>query len=155
MTNAAAGLDEMLRAAGAAWDRPEEAKALLDRALAEHPDAEDAFVAAYRFHFYRNELVPALSLAERCAERALGDLGLPPDLDALQPDGTDFSDPARPRHRFLLFALHARAYLLARLGWHEDADAAFSVVARLDPADRIGAAHWQGVLRRGPDADAD
>lgn len=146
-------LDELLRAAGAAWDRPAEAKALLDRALAEHPEAGEAFIAAYRFHFYRNELLPALSLAERCAERTLRDLGLPADLAALQADGTDFSDPARPRHRFLLFALHARAYLMARLGWHADADAAFSVVARLDPADRIGAAHWQGVLRAGPDAD--
>lgn len=146
-------LDELLRAAGASWDRPDEAKALLDRALAEHPDAEEAFVAAYRFHFYRNELRPALKLAEQCAARALRDLGLANDPGALPADGTDYSDPARPRHRFLLFALHARAYLLARLGQHAEADAAFSIVSRLDPADRVGAAHWQGVLRRGPGGD--
>ena len=149
------GLDALLRAAGDAWDRPEAARTLLERAMAEHPEAEAAFVAAYRFHFYRNELQAALALAERCAERVLVELGHPPDVAALAPDGTDFADPGRPRHRFLLFALHARAYVLARLGWHEQADAAFGVVARLDPADRIGALHWQGVLRRGPDPEAD
>ena len=149
-------LTSLLNDVGRAWETPEEARRLVEAALLAYPDAEDAYVAAYRFYFYRNELPAAISIAEQCLRRVLAELSLPADwrdLSASNAQGVDFSDPAMPRHRFLLFALNAYAYLLARLGKHADADAAFAVVARLDPADRIGATRLRQVLQRGPDPD--
>jgi len=148
-------LEALLRQAGDAWSRPEEASRLIERALKEYPDEEAAFVAAYRFYFYRNDLPRALGIAEQCLTRIQGELGLPPDWQRLAPGQIDFADPGLPRHRFLLFALNAYAYLLARLGRNAEADQAFAVVSRLDPADKVGAARLQAVLRRGPDADDD
>jgi len=148
-------LDALLRQVGDAWSSPDQARGLIERALAEYPDEEEAFVAAYRYYFYRNDLPSALGIAEQCLSRIQHELALPPDWRQLEPGTIDFADPGLPRHRFLLFALNAYAYLLARLGRHADADQAFAVVSRLDPADKVGAARLQSVLRRGPDADED
>lgn len=149
-------LDQLLHAAGAAWDRPDDARRLLDQALAAYPDDEAAYIAAYRFHFYRNEFAAALAIAERCLSRVLAELALPADWRSLVASDVDFTDLSLPRHRFLLFALNAYAYLLARLGRLDEADTAFAVVASLDPADRIGAARLRSVLQRGAnDTEAD
>lgn len=148
-------LDRLLHDAGRAWDQPERARALIDQALREFPDDEAAYVAAYRFHFYRNDLGRALTIAETCLVRIQAELGLPADWRTLTSDGSDFTDFERPRHRFLMFALSAYAYLLARLGRQTDADLAFAVLVRLDPADRFGAARLRQVMSRGPDAETD
>jgi len=148
-------LDALLRQVGDAWSSPDQARRLIKRALAEYPDEEEAFVAAYRYFFYRNDLTSALGIAEQCLARIQHELDLPSDWRQLEPGQIDFAEPGLPRHRFLLFALNAYAYLLARLGRNAEADQAFAVVSRLDPADKIGAARLQAVLRRGPDADDD
>lgn len=146
-------LDHLLREVGHAWDDPVLSRALIDQALRTYPDAEDAYVAAYRFHFYRNDLASAMLIAEQCLTRICAELNLPDDWQSLQAGGIDFSDPANPRHRFLLFALNAYAYVLARLNRPAEADLAFAVVSRLDPGDRVGAGRLREVLRRGPDPD--
>lgn len=146
-------LDALLRQVGDAWSTPDQARSLIKRALRDYPDEEEVFVAAYRYYFYRNDLPSALGIAERCLIRIQHELGLPPDWRQLVSGNVDFADPDLPRHRYLLFALNAYAYLLARLGRNADADQAFAVVSRLDPADKVGAARLQGVLRRGPDVD--
>lgn len=148
-------LDALLRQAGDAWSSPDAARHLIERALKEYPDEEEAFVAAYRYFFYRNDLTSALGIAEQCLARILHELNLPSDWRRVDRGEIDFADAGLPRHRFLLFALNAYAYLLARLGRNAEADQAFAVVSRLDPADKVGAARLQAVLRRGPDADDD
>lgn len=148
-------LDRLLGDVGRAWERPEQAQVLIERALRDFPDEEEAYVAAYRFYFYRNDLSRALAVAEDCLARVLGELGLPADWRNLSNDGSDFTDFERPRHRFLMFALSAYAYLLARLRRHADADLAFAVLVRLDPADRFGAARLRQVMSRGPDPESD
>lgn len=148
-------LDRLLQDAGRSWDQPEQARALIEQALRDFPDEEAAYVAAYRFYFYRNDLTRALVVAETCLARILDELGLPADWRKLTGDGSDFTDFERPRHRFLMFALSAYAYLLARLGRQTDADQAFAVLIRLDPADRFGAARLRQVTGRGPDAESD
>ena len=148
-------LETLLRQVGEAWSSPDEASSLILRVLKEYPDEEEAFVAAYRYYFYRNDLPSALHIAEQCLSRIQHELNFPLDWRQIEPGNIDFAEPNRPRHRFFLFSLNAYAYLLARLGRNTDADQAFAVVSRLDPTDKIGAARLQAVLRRGPDADTD
>ena len=146
-------LQQCLRDVGAAWENPDEARRLINDVLQAFPDEEDAYVAAYRYFFYRNELPAALAIAEQCLGRICAELTLPLDWRAIDAGGVDFSDPAQPRYRFLLFALNAYAYLLARLGRLAEADLAFAKVHALDPSDRIGAGRLRGVVQRGPDDD--
>lgn len=146
-------LDQLLREAGRSFDQPEIAQRLIEQALREFPGEEDAYVAAYRFYFYRNDLKRAVAIAESCLSGTLAELGLSPDWRALSPDGSDFTDFDRPRHRFLLFALSAYGYLLARLGRHEEAEGAFAVLIWLDPLDRFGASRLRDVMRQGPADD--
>jgi len=120
-------LEALLRQAGDAWSRPEEASRLIERALKEYPDEEAAFVAAYRFYFYRNDLPRALGIAEQCLTRIQGELGLPPDWPRLAPGQIDCADPRFPPSRLPPRARHAYAPPLAGAGsnvqpstWGED-----------------------------------
>ena len=146
-------LDALLQEAGRTWDDPPCARALIEQALRDFPDAEAAYVAAYRYYFYQHDHLRAVEIAEQCLVRLQAELGLPDDWRTLTANGQDFADFERPRHRFLLFALSAYAYLLARLGRQAEADQAYAVLRGLDPADRFGADRWRAVLSGGPDAD--
>ena len=148
-----------VQAAGALWDAPEQAEAILLAALDASPESEMILVALYRFYFYRGEWLKAIALAERCITHSAKTLGIDSDwrmvCDAARvaDDGLDFADYALPQHRFYLFSLNAYGYLLARVGRLADSEAVLSAVKRRDPQDRIGGGRLLDVVRTGPDLE--
>ncbi len=55
------------------------AEAHLWQAKAAAPDHPAVLIGLYRFYFYKNRLVEALSMARACLEKAARDNGLAPD----------------------------------------------------------------------------
>ncbi len=137
-----------LVAAGASWADEETAEAYLRDALRLAPDALAVRIGAYKFYFYRHRLEEALPYALGCMELAARRLQLPHDWHDVRPDDAAFSQIER-WPRLYVQSLIAYGYSLLRLGRLDDGRAALAHAARLDPADRFGAARLVAVVDRG------
>lgn len=150
------GVEDALRAAGAARQRPDEAMAALARAERLAPEHPAVLIALYRDHFYGHRLRAARAVARRALTVGAAALGLPAVWRQV---------PAQPlpgarhdvRTRFYLFALKGYAYLSLRLGDGSEAADALALLRRLDPNDCVGAALLERVRLRSlqPEEDDD
>ncbi len=84
-----AGLPEAaerhLRLAATSYRDDEVAESHLWQAKAAAPDHPAVLIGLYRFYFYKNRLVEALSVARACLEKAAKDNGLSPDWREVRP----------------------------------------------------------------------
>lgn len=131
-------------AAGRLRHRPDEARALLERARAAAPTHPAPLIALYRFYFYGHQLAQARTVGEAALAIARAALGprfgdVPPDSEAVRYDAAV---------RFYLFVLKGLAYLNLRLGDADAARAQLNELRHLDPEDRVGGALLMHVLVR-------
>ncbi len=153
-----AGLPEAaerhLRLAATSYRDDEAAESHLWQARAAAPDHPAVLIGLYRFYFYKNRLVEALSVARACLEKAAKDNGLPPNWREVRSTDAEFADFGAVLPRFYLFSLKGYAYLNMRLGNVEEGRAAVAKLLELDPSDKTGANVLLGVLdRMGRDDD--
>lgn len=143
---AAAG--ECLKMAAQSYADPEQAEALLHRALTQAPQHPAVYIAMYRFHFYGGRIREALPYASLCLALAGRELGLADDWRTVAAGDAGFGDMGAFAPRFFLFSLKAYGYLHMRLGNLDEGRRAIGKVLQLDPGDRVGASVLQGVLDR-------
>ena len=153
-----AGLPEAaerhLRLAASFYRDEDVAESHLWQAKAAAPDHPAVLIGLYRFYFYKNRLVEALSVSRACLEKAAKDNGLSPDWREVRSTDAAFADFGAVLPRFYLFTLKGYAYLNMRLGHIEEGRAAVAKLLELDPGDKIGAKVLLGVLdRMGRDDD--
>jgi len=124
----------------AAWAGalPRKVEALLWTAHALDPACLAVYYALYRFLFRQGTLgeaerVTRLGLAEAARQAAIS-----ADWQALESDSCDWSDTRAPQH-FYLFSLKALAFISLRRQQFDQARELLAVLARLDPADHVGA----------------
>lgn len=140
-----------LQKAAASYHQDEVAESFLSQAYARAPDHPAVHIALYRFYFYKNRLVEALKVAERCLAKTAVDLGLPCDWREVQPDHSAFAGHEKsyaPAPRFYLFTLKGCAYLNMRLGYLEHGEALLAKLIALDPTDKLNGSVLRGVLDR-------
>jgi len=126
---------------------PPGAMAALMRAQALAPGHPAVLIALYRHHFFGHRHAPARDIARRGLVVAAQALDLPVawrDVPrrALPNARTD------ARTRFYLFLLKGYAYLSLRLGDDTEARDALSLLAALDPDDRVGGSVIEAVRVR-------
>ncbi len=113
-------------------------------------------IALYRFYFYRHRLQDALDVAVRCLLKVAGDLGLPEDWRAVQPEQAKFAGPEYEIvPRFYLYTLKGCAYLNMRLGRLQTGGEMLAQLRRLDPRDRLGGSVLADVLAHIGESDDD
>ncbi|MCC7184274.1 MAG: hypothetical protein IT509_11995 [Rhodocyclaceae bacterium] len=147
--------DELLARARAAWHDVPAATALLAKALAAAPDCLPLHYARYKFHSSHGQYALAEAAARAALAEAARQAGISADWRTLDrtadPDAIDWADVHGAAH-FYLFTLKALAYLRLRRGDHAEAGALLDTLARLDPADRVGAAVTRSLLQSVADA---
>jgi tetratricopeptide (TPR) repeat protein len=143
-----------LHLAARSYERPAEAEAYLQQALALAPDHIAVHLGLYRFYFYQNRLEQARDCAVRCLQWAAAENRLTPDWRQVGSTDADFGSYEAAAPRFYLFALKAYGYVQMRLGALDEGRAAIAKVLELDPSDKVGGAILVQVLdRAGQDND--
>lgn len=145
--NLPAEADAELKLASAAWHDFDKAEAHLKRVMELAPGHPAAYIALYRFYFYKNRLAQAYAVGWDCLERAAQDNGLSSDWRQVRIADADFSDLAI-LPRFYLFTLKACAYLSMRLGDLETGAALIDKLTELDPKNQLGGKVLREVLDR-------
>lgn len=137
-----------LRLAGLAYHSDEVAERHLQQARALAPDHAAVLIGFYRYYFYKNRLMDALTIARLCLLKAARDNALDPDWRRVEAEDADFGSYDAVLPRFYLFTLKAYAYLQLRLGHLEEGRDAASKTLALDPTDKVGARVLLDVLER-------
>lgn len=147
--------DELLARARAAWRDVPTATALLAEALAIAPGCLPLHHARYKFLSSHGQYAPAEAAARSALAEAARQAGLPSDWRTLDPGvdlaAIDWADVQGAAH-FYLFTLKALAYLRLRRGDLAEAQTLLDTLARLDPADQVGAAVTRSLLQGAADA---
>jgi hypothetical protein len=148
-----AAAEHELQQASRCYADPMAVERHLLRAVDLAPQHPATLIGLYRFYFYRNRLVEALQVGERCLANAARVNGLPAAWQMVRPEQADFGGfSAVPR--LYLFSLQACAYLCLRLGALERGGALLDKLVELDPGDRVHGSVLRGVLQRwGQDDD--
>ncbi len=146
---------ELLARARAAWRDVPTATALLAEALAIAPGCLPLHHARYKFLSSHGQYAPAEAAARSALAEAARQAGLPSDWQALDHGvdlaAIDWADVQGAAH-FYLFTLKALAYLRLRRGDLAEAQTLLDTLARLDPADQVGAAVTRSLLQGAADA---
>lgn len=143
--------ERAIRAAGLAWEQPDEADRHLAVARQIAPEHMAVRVAHYRTYFYRHDHARAAEYA-RLITGDLGEaLGLPRDWRSVTAADADFAAPSDDL-RFWLFAMQARGYVLMRLGEIDEGRAMMETVAALDTGDVTRTRAVLAVIARSDEA---
>lgn len=126
--------ERAIRAAGLAWQRPQEAERHLAEAERIAGDHLAVMIARYRYALYKHEFSTALLQAERVLAAARR-LNIPADWREVRAGDADFSSDA-PQVRFFLFVLQAYGYVLLRLDRLDEGTDALRRVTELDVRDQ-------------------
>lgn len=127
--------ERAIRAAGLAWQRPQEAERLLAEARRLAADHLAVMIAQYRYALYKHNFAAALDHAEQVLATAARRLNIPADWREVQAGDADFSSDAPPV-RFFLFVLQAYGYVLLRLDRLDEGTEALRKVTDLDMRDQ-------------------
>lgn len=145
--NLPAVAEQELALAAAAWHEFDVAEAHLKRVMDLAPGHPAAYIALYRFYFYKNRLAQAYAVGWDCLEQAAHDNGLPVDWRQVKAGDADFSSLSI-LPRFYLFTLKACAYLSMRLGDLETGSTLIDKLTELDPKNQLGGKVLREVLDR-------
>ena len=142
---------ELLILAAQNWENTEESTKYMQQALAKTEDNTDVLVAAYRYFYYKNNYVLALTTAEKITAKIKAVENLPDNWQELKP--ILIKRQEEPQIRLYLNAYAASGLLLAKLGKIEAAKAISSRIKGIDDKNDFGAGILLDILNRPPETD--
>jgi hypothetical protein len=142
---------ELLILAAQNWENTEESTKYMQQALAKTEDNTDVLVAAYRYFYYKNNYVLALTTAEKITARIKKAESLPDNWQELKPILVNRHQ--EPEIRLYLTAYAASGLVLAKLGKIEQAKEISTRVKSIDEKNDFGAGILLDILTRPPEED--
>ncbi len=138
---------ELLILAAQTWENTEESTKYMQQALAN----TDILVAAYRYFYYKNNYVLALTTAEKITAKIKKAESLPDNWQELKPILVKRHEESQIR--LYLTAYAASGLVLAKLGNIEKAKEISIRIKGIDDKNDFGAGILLDILTRPPEAD--
>jgi hypothetical protein len=142
---------ELLILATQTWDNTEASDSYIQQALAKTEENTGVLVAAYRYFYYKNNYVLALTTAEKITAKIKKEENLPDNWQALLPILVQRYQ--EPQIRFFLNAYAASGLVLAKLGKIEQAKEISTRIKGIDDKNNFGAGILLDILTRPPEED--
>jgi hypothetical protein len=142
---------ELLILAAQTWENTEESAKYMQQALAKTGENTDVLVAAYRYFYYKNNYVLALTTAEKITAKIRKEENLPDNWEKLQPILVERY--TEPQIRLYLNAYAASGLVLAKLGKIEQAKEISIRMKGIDEKNDFGAGILLDILTRPPEED--
>jgi hypothetical protein len=142
---------ELLVLATQTWDNTEASENYIQQALAKTEENTCVLVAAYRYFYYKNNYVLALTTAEKITVKIKKEENLPDNWQALLPILVQRHQ--EPQIRLLLNAYAASGLLLAKLGKIEQAKEISARIKGIDDKNDFGGGILLDILTRPPEED--
>ncbi|MFM6083002.1 MAG: hypothetical protein ACKO3K_08225 [Cuspidothrix sp.] len=142
---------ELLILATQTWENTEESAKYMQQALAKTGENTDVLVAAYRYFYYKNNYVLALTTAEKITAKIRKEENLPDNWEKLQP--ILVQRHAQPEIRLYLNAYAASGLVLAKLGKIDQAKEISTRIKTIDEKNDFGASILFDILTRPPEED--
>jgi tetratricopeptide (TPR) repeat protein len=142
---------ELLILAAKTWENTEESTKYMQQALAKTGDNTDILVAAYRYFYYKNNYVLALTTAEKITAKIKKAESLPDIWEELKPILVKRHE--EPQIRLYLNAYAASGLVLAKLGKIEQAKEISTRIKGIDEKNDFGAGILLDILTRPPEDD--
>ncbi|ADI64520.1 hypothetical protein [Trichormus azollae] len=142
---------ELLILATQTWDNTEASDSYIQQALAKTEENTGVLVAAYRYFYYKNNYVLALTTAEKITAKIKKEENLPDNWQALLPILVQRHQ--EPQIRFFLNAYAASGLVLAKLGKIEQAKEISARIKGIDDKNNFGAGILLDILTRPPEED--
>lgn len=149
--NVSDDVKELLILASQTWENTEESVKYMQQALAKTGENTDVLVAAYRFFYYKNNYVLALTTAEKITAKIKETEKLPDNWEKLQPILIQRQE--EPKIRLFLNAYAASGLILAKLGNIEKAKEISTKIKSIDHKNNFGAGILFEILTRPPEDD--
>lgn len=142
---------ELLILAAQTWENTEVSEKYMQQALAKTGDNTDVLVAAYRYFYYKNNYVLALTTAEKIIAKIKEVEKLPDNWQALLP----ILVKRHEEHQIRLYlnAYAASGLVLAKLGKIEEAKEISTRIKGIDDKHDFGAGILLDILTRPPEED--
>jgi tetratricopeptide (TPR) repeat protein len=142
---------ELLILAAQTWENTEESAKYMQQALAKTADNTDVLVAAYRYFYYKNNYILALTTAEKITAKIKKAESLPDIWEELKPILVKRHE--EPQIRLYLNAYAASGLVLAKLGKIEQAKEISTRIKGIDEKNDFGAGILLDILTRPPEED--
>ncbi|WP_413174887.1 hypothetical protein [Anabaena azotica] len=142
---------ELLILAAKTWENTEESAKYMQQALAKTEDNTDVLVAAYRYFYYKNNYVLALTTTEKITAKIKKEENLPDNWEALKPILVQRQE--EPQIRLFLNTYAASGLVLAKLGKIEQAKEISARIKGIDDKNDFGAGILLDILTRPPEED--
>jgi hypothetical protein len=142
---------ELLILAAKTWENTEESTKYMQQALAKTGDNTDVLVAAYRYFYYKNNYVLALTTAEKITAKIKKAESLPDDWRELKPILVNRREESQIR--LYLTAYAASGLVLAKLGKIEQGKEISARIKGIDDKNDFGAGILLDILTRPPEED--
>ncbi|MEA5551754.1 hypothetical protein VB713_12305 [Anabaena cylindrica UHCC 0172] len=142
---------ELLILAAQTWENTEESTKYMQQALAKTGDNTDVLVAAYRYFYYKNNYVLALTTAEKITAKIKEIEKFPDNWEQLKPILVQRHE--EPKIRLYLNAYAASGLVLAKLGKLEQAKEISTRVKGIDEKNDFGSGILLDILTRPPEDD--
>jgi len=142
---------ELLILAAQTWENTEESTKYMQQALAKTGDNTDVLVAAYRYFYYKNNYVLALTTAEKITAKIKKAESLPDNWQELKP--ILVKRHKESQIRLYLTAYAASGLVLAKLGNIEKAKEISIRIKSIDDKNDFGAGILLDILTRPPEVD--
>lgn len=142
---------ELLILAAQTWENTEESTKYMQQALAKTGDNTDVLVAAYRYFYYKNNYVLALTTAEKITAKIKEIEKFPDNWEQLKP----ILVKRHEEHQIRLYlnAYAASGLVLAKLGDLEQAKEISTRIKGIDDKNDFGASILLDILTRPPEED--
>jgi hypothetical protein len=142
---------ELLILAAKTWENTEESTKYMQQALAKTGDNTDVLVAAYRYFYYKNNYVLALTTAEKITAKIKKAESLPDNWQELKPILVKRHEESQIR--LYLTAYAASGLVLAKLGKIEQGKEISARIKGIDDKNDFGAGILLDILTRPPEED--
>ncbi len=142
---------ELLILAAQTWENTEESAKYIQQALAKTGENTDVLVAAYRYFYYKNNYLLALTTAEKITAKIKKEENLPDNWEKLQPILVE--GHAKPKIRLYLNAYAASGLVLAKLGKIEQAKEISTRMKGINEKNDFGAGILLDILTRPSEED--
>ncbi len=142
---------ELLVLATQTWDNTEASENYIQQALVKTEENTCVLVAAYRYFYYKNNYVLALTTAEKITAKIKKEENLPDNWQALLPILVQHHQ--EPQIRLFLNAYAASALILAKLGKIEEAKEISARIKGIDDKNDFGGGILLDILTRPREED--
>lgn len=142
---------ELLILATQTWENTEESLKYMQQALAKAGENTDVLVAAYRYFYYKNNYVLALTTAEKIIAKIREVEKLPNNWEELEP--ILIQRQQESKIRLYLNAYAASGLVLAKIGEVEKAKEISIRIHNIDDKNDFGAGILLNILTASPEED--